>query len=207
MRVTLIGMSGIGKSHWSEKLAQAGYKRICCDDLISEKLAEELGQPTSTVFEMGEWMGFPYQDSYPHREAQYLACEMEVLQEIIDRFAGGDMPANVVIDVTGSAIYAGEALFSELRRYTTIVHLSTTPAVHQKMLQEYLANPRPVLWQGLFQMRPNETYTQAFERCYPQFLLYREALYRQYSDVVLAYEFHRRADLTASQFLQAVSTN
>lgn len=204
MRITLIGMSGIGKSHWSEKLAETGYERICCDDLISAKLAAELGQATSTVFEMGEWMGFPYEPTYEERAAKYLSYEIEVLTEIVQKFASGQMPANVVIDVTGSVIYVGQELFARLRRYTTVVHLSTTPDIHQQMLQAYLANPRPVLWQGLFQIEPGETHTQTFERCYPRFLLFREKLYRQYSDVILDYYFHHRENLTPHEFLQAI---
>jgi dephospho-CoA kinase len=59
MRLSLIGMAGTGKSYWSEKLAECGFVRFCCDDRIAERLTFQLKKPLSSKADMGEWMGFP----------------------------------------------------------------------------------------------------------------------------------------------------
>ena len=188
MHISLIGMSGSGKSTWSRKLSGLGFKRICCDDLITEKLASELTRTNGTVMELGEWMGFPYESQYRERESKYLACEIEVLSEIIESFEKNNhIEKNIVIDTTGSAIYAGEEILKRLRRFTTIVHLSTPPEVQELMLKAYLTHQRPVLWRDFFRKLPNEPNKEALARCYPKLLTHREHLYEQYKDMAIDY--------------------
>ena len=38
--ITLIGMSGSGKSYWSKKFKKAGFTIYSIDDLISEKISD-----------------------------------------------------------------------------------------------------------------------------------------------------------------------
>jgi len=42
MTISLVGMSGTGKTYWSKQLESKGFKRFCCDDLIGEKLGTVL---------------------------------------------------------------------------------------------------------------------------------------------------------------------
>src|SRR5258708_30277383 len=49
LRLALIGMSGVGKTFWTKRLAQAGRPTICCDDRIEQRLHSRLasgGLPT-----------------------------------------------------------------------------------------------------------------------------------------------------------------
>jgi len=73
MRLSLIGMAGSGKSYWSRKLAEHGFRRFCCDDMIEAKLAPELTRSDGTMMKVAEWMGFPYGPHYQECESQYLA--------------------------------------------------------------------------------------------------------------------------------------
>ena len=57
MRLSLIGMSGSGKSHWSKKLTAYGFKAFHCDDLIEELLTEDLLGADGIPLSVGEWMG------------------------------------------------------------------------------------------------------------------------------------------------------
>ena len=41
-RLALVGMSGSGKTFWTKKLAAAGWRSVCCDDLIEQRLAQRL---------------------------------------------------------------------------------------------------------------------------------------------------------------------
>ncbi|MBN1976566.1 MAG: hypothetical protein JW918_04115 [Anaerolineae bacterium] len=206
LRLSFIGMSGSGKSYWSARLARQGYRHFCCDALIAARLAPELIGPDESRVTMGEWMGFPYQPRYAECEAKYLACETAVLEEIlacIEREAGG-CEWDVIVDTTGSVIYTGQELLNELRRYTTVVHMATPPEVQERMLELYLANMRPVLWQGMFEKRPGETNETALARCYPRLLASRERLYGRLADVTVSYDERNREGLGVDDLLQVI---
>lgn len=199
-------MSGSGKSKWSIKLSELGFKRFCCDDLITEKLVSELTGTDGTVMELGEWMGFPYEPEYKERESKYLACEIEVLSEIIESIEKNNyIEKNIVIDTTGSAIYAGEDILRRLRRCTTIIHLSTPPEVQGLMLKAYLTHQRPVLWRDFFSKPPDKGNEEALAQCYPKLLSHREHLYEQYKDVTVDYYTLNRHDFRAEDFLNIVN--
>ena len=136
MRLSLIGMSGSGKSHWSIRLAESGFHRFCCDEMIAGNLSAELTRADGTVMDLGEWMGFPYEPSYKEREARYLTHEIKVLDEILRYVADSarDPGENIIVDTTGSVIYTGETVLEKLCLHTTVVHFSTPPEVHKRML-------------------------------------------------------------------------
>jgi shikimate kinase len=199
-------MSGSGKSTWSIKLSGMGFKRICCDDLITEKLASELTRTNGTVMELGEWMGFPYESQYKERESKYLACEIEVLSEIIESIEKNNhIEKNIVIDTTGSAIYAGEEILKKLCRFTTIIHLSTPLEVQELMLKAYLTHQRPVLWRDFFRKLPNEPNEEALARCYQKLLTHREHLYEQYKDMAIDYYTLNHHEFRVEDFLNIVN--
>ena len=56
MHITLIGMSGIGKSHWSKKMEALGYRRYSCDELIAERLGERLEKKGKATHSLAKWM-------------------------------------------------------------------------------------------------------------------------------------------------------
>lgn len=208
MRISLIGMSGSGKSHWSLRLVAEGFHRFCCDDMIAERLSDELRRPDGTVMDMGEWMGFPYDGGYGQRELKYLECEIQVLNGVLKWMSrhGREPDEKVVIDTTGSVIHAGEAILSALRRETTVVHLETPPEVRRLMLENYIRRPRPVLWRDLFQKGPNESDESALARCYPQLLGHRERLYEQFAHLTVPYSVHREGGQGVGEFLRLVCT-
>lgn len=199
-------MSGSGKSRWAARLAEHGFRRFCCDDLITEKLAPELTRQDGTLMELGEWMGFPYEPRYRERESRYLACEIEVLSEVFKYLQVHTKNPNedVVIDTTGSVIYTGEDMLKKLCRYTKVVHLATPPEVQELMLKAYIANQRPVLWRDMFSKRPNETNEEALTRCYPRLLFSREGLYERYADVTIDYYKVNADGFRVSDFLKLV---
>lgn len=203
MKLSIVGMSGLGKSHWSKKLEEVGFKRFCCDELITRKLDGTLRRPDGTQMDLGEWMGFPFTPGYRARERTYLQKEGEVLKEIFDHIRRRSTEdENVVVDTTGSVIYTGFELIRTLRRLTRVVHLRTTPSATQEMLAAYLAAPRPVIWGEIFTQRDGETDEDSLGRCYPSLLSYREALYRRWADNGIDYDVHIRQDLTADEFLE-----
>jgi shikimate kinase len=206
MRLSLIGMAGSGKSYWSKMLAEHGFKRFCCDDLIAAKFAAELTGTNGRTISMGEWMGFPYDPHYEDRESRYLAYEAEVLGEILEYLASnkGNSGKKLVVDTTGSVVYTGKELLGKLRRYTTIVYLSVPPEAQAELLNAYLSKPHPMLWKGVFHKEPHETDQEALARCYPKLLCERQLLYERYADVTIGYNSCRAQGFGVQQFLDAL---
>jgi len=208
MRISLVGMSGSGKSHWSSRLVAEGFCHFCCDDMIADRLSEELRGPDGTPMDVAEWMGFPYDERYAERELKYLECEIQVLRDIFQWMSrhGREPDEKVVVDTTGSVIYAGEAILSALRKETTVVHLQTPPEVRRLMLDNYIRRPRPVLWRGMFQKEPGEGDESALARCYPQLLVHRERLYERFAHLTVSYSIHREGGQGVGDFLRMVCT-
>jgi len=156
--------------------------------------------------DLGEWMGFPYEKNYTSRESQYLACEKKVVTEIIEHLErNDDSPGeSVVVDTTGSVIYAGDDIVSKLRRLTTFVYFPVPSEVQAQMLKQYVATPRPVLWRELFRKSSEETNEQALARCYPDLLRSREALYQRYADVSIDYYKRRQEGFGVEEFLRDI---
>jgi shikimate kinase len=206
MHLSLIGMSGSGKSHWSTELAELGFLRFCCDELIADKLAPELIRSDGTVLDLGEWMGFPYEPRYEERESKYLACEIEVIGEILGYLSGSNPGEKVVVDTTGSVIYTGKDMLERLKSNSTIVHLATPPEVKERMLMVYLDQPRPVLWRDVFSKKHGETSEEALARCYPRLLFSRQRLYEQYADVTIDYYVRNQEGFGVKEFLEEIES-
>jgi shikimate kinase len=201
MRLSLIGMSGSGKSTWSVKLAAAGFRRFCCDERIADMLSAELQKSGMPALSLGEWMGFPDEDDYEIRESRYLTCEMAVMGDILDQMETNRGKTDMVVDTTGSAIYTGKNILARLRRCTTVVYLSTPSERKTQMLDAYLANQRPVVWNGMFEKSPDESRDHAMARCYPGLLHARERLYRRIAHVTIDHDTRNRPDFGLKDLL------
>ena len=206
MRISLIGMSGSGKSHWSIKLAQNSFLRFCCDDMIVDRLSQELTRHDGTLIDVGEWMGFPYEPQYKERESKYLLCEIEEVGKILEYLSENNSQKNVVVDTTGSVIYAGEEVLARLRSNTTVVHLTTPAEIKEQMLKAYIAKPRPVLWRDLFYQEPGENNEEALARCYLRLLFSRERLYEEQAHVRIDYYTRNREGFGIEDLLKEIQS-
>ncbi len=132
MRLSLVGMSGSGKSFWSRKLSRSGFRRICCDDFIAARLAAELGTQGGSIAAVGRWMGFPFERHYKEREASYLASEVEVMAQILGELSQNaeNQEEDTVVDTTGSVIYTGEETF-----------IAASRLYHRRAPRDPLRNP------------------------------------------------------------------
>lgn len=204
MVIGLIGMAGIGKSRWAARLADVGFRALHCDDLIAERLRTIYNADTVTVYDIGRWMGFPYEAHYAERERIYLACEHAVMEDIAERIAGEE---NIVIDTTGSIVYLDAAILERLKRHATMVYLADDAHLRMRLLEDYLARPRPIVWNGMYQPRPGETPEATLARCYPQLVRTRAALYRRISDIVIEPQYHRNPAFTVADFLGMIGAS
>jgi hypothetical protein len=167
LRLALIGMSGAGKSYWTTRIAAAGYPAISCDTEIENRLKTALeAGGYSGIKGVAAWMGWPHLPTYAEREAAYLSEEIAVLDEVLTGLEKNP-ERDLVVDTTGSVIYAGNHLLHRLRKQMLLVHLAASSAEQQLLIQRYLEDPKPVLWRGAFQARAGEDPKETVARCYP----------------------------------------
>jgi len=184
-RLALVGMSGSGKSFWTKKLAAAGWKSVCCDDLIEQRLAPRLAAGGySGINGVAAWMGWPNSVTYVQREAEYLAEEIGVMDEFLNSLekerSGLEKDSSatpIVLDTTGSVIYAQNNILMRLRRQMTVVHLTNTEDEQRMLVERYLNDPKPVLWRGTFHVKDQETPRETVARCYPLLIAARRKSY------------------------------
>src|ERR1039457_799049 len=109
MKISLIGMSGSGKSYWSKQLEKKGFKRFGCDDMIEKKLHIDLNRlGLNGIHDVAKWMGYPYEKKYKTANKKYLDLEKQIMREILYFLKNeAKTDENIVIDTTGSVIYSG----------------------------------------------------------------------------------------------------
>ncbi len=194
VRITLIGMAGIGKSTWALRLENQGFRRFDCDHMIAERLSSEVAAGEDLIAALGSWMGLPWEPGYEERAARYQRLEKEVTSKVLKTLGPGRGEENVVVDTAGSVVYTGDEILEGLAEQSVIVHLACPSEVRRPLLQDYLKRPGPVLWRGMFQRRPEETLEEALVRCYERLLEDRERRYARWAHVSLEYRVHRRGD-------------
>ena len=204
LRLAFIGMSGSGKTFWTQKLAEAGYPALSCDDLIEERLKPLLAAGGyAGIGGVAAWMGWPDSPHYCERESQYLREETAVLDEVLADLAR-QPEKSLVLDTTGSVIYTGNHLLMRLRRQMKLVYLAASPEEQQLLIERYLSNPKPVLWRGAFQPRPGETPRDTVARCYPALIAARRQSYEALAHCTIPIRVLREASLGAAAFLALV---
>ena len=203
MRLALVGMSGTGKTFWTKKLAEKGAPAVFCDDRIEQRLRAKLGPGGySGINGVAAWMGWPDRATYAEREAEYLAEEIYTLDEVLQEVEKKPQ-SSLVLDTTGSVIYAGNHLLMRLRRQMTIVYLAATAEEQQLLIERYLNDPKPVLWHGAFQAKSGEAPRETVARCYPALMEARRRSYEALAHCTLSVA-ELRAPLDAEQFLEKV---
>lgn len=208
MNISLIGMSGVGKSFWSQKLVEKGFKRFCVDDLIEEKLEKELKKlGYSGINDVARWMGQPFDPQYSVTSKKYLDFEEEVMQHILTYLEQEANKENIVVDTTGSVIYLQNSLLKKLKFRTKVIYLETPQQIRQKMFEQYIQDPKPVIWGTVFQKKASETNEDALKRCYPELLSSRAREYEKLADKVLKYSDFYNPAFTVDSFIKELNSH
>ena len=202
--LTLIGMSGAGKTRWRERLvAETRYSAVCCDDLIEEGLRPQLRLGGFEGIDgVARWMGHPYEQNSPERQALYLEQEERVMEDVLHALRKSTKP--LVIDTTGSVIYLDDEILASLRELSTIVLLNVSSKHRKKMYRKYLRKPKPVIWSDLYAPLPGEASEETLARCYPLLLQYRQRQYRKWASVTIGYKERRTPTFDIPVFLEKV---
>lgn len=202
IKLSLIGMSGVGKSHWAQKLGGAGFGVIGVDDRIEEKLSPELSAGAYRgIGGVAAWMGWPNDPHYREREKKYLECEIASMDEALNEMqASGER--GIILDTTGSVVYTGEAILRRMQNLTTVLYLEASPAEEKLLIARYLSDPKPVLWGDQFVQESGESAQDTFKRCYPRLIEQRKKLYQRYAQRVISMDVLRNANPDARGFLE-----
>ena len=206
--LAFIGMSGTGKTFWSQRLADAGHHVVSCDDLIGQRLAEHLPDGDRAGFnnmanDLAAWMGWPDSATYAGRESQYLAEEIGALDEVLTSVE--QYPEkSLILDTTGSVIYTGNNLLLRMRRDLTVVYFAASRAEEQLLIERYLSDPKPVLWRGAFRAKPGELPRETVARCYPALLAARRQSYEVLAHATLPVAELRAASYDVEKFMAEV---
>ena len=202
LKLSLIGMSGAGKSHWAQTLAGAGFRVISIDDRIEAKLAPLLAAGGYRgIGGVAAWMGWPDHPAYRDREKQYLECEVASMTEALNEIQSSESEGTV-LDTTGSVAYTGEEICRRMQSLTTVVYLEATPTEEDLLIARYLSDPKPVLWGDRFAPLPGESAQETVARCYPQLIAHRKHMYERYAHRILSMDHLRDARPGAREFLE-----
>src|SRR5208337_1557071 len=140
------------------------------------------------------------------REDLYLSSEKQLMAEALDwideNVCAGLHEEDVVLDTTGSVIYTGDNILKRLKSLTTDVNCTVPVVIREAMLRQYLSNPRPVPWRGLFNIGPGESIEEALFRSYNALLDSRQILYHKLADIEIDYFTRNSPDFRISNFLE-----
>lgn len=186
--LSLIGMSNIGKTYWSKKLAKLNFQHFNCDSFIEAKLAPFLRVHGYCGIEgVSRWMGQPYDKRFPKNQQKYLNFEKEAIENILTKLKN-IKKYNVAIDTTGSVVHLSHQLCKKIKKNSLVIYLKATNQMREGMFKRYIKDPKPVVFKNIFSPRKGETDRQALRRCYPKLLTKRSKLYTKYADVIIPYK-------------------
>jgi hypothetical protein len=189
MILSLIGMSGVGKSHWAKKAKTLGFRRYDLDALIAKRLEEKLPQDLnlSPTKRMAVWMGFPGDENYIARRDEYLSLEDEITNGVLDEVSMINPRENVLIDTTGSVIHLPyETRQRVLDISAEVIYLESTDVNRKHVQDNFTLDPKPIVWpDGIYEFRNGRTQQESLIASFPRLLEYRTSLYERIATVTI----------------------
>ena len=199
LKIALVGMSNVGKSHRGEELeAEQDFYRISVDDFIGGRLEIE------SIESLADWMGMPYASQFKKNQATYLEAEKDITVSALDRAPAGK---NFVLDTTGSVIYLDAVARAYLEKNYLVIGFEVPDNMVPNMVETFFREPKPLIWGDFFKPLPGESNMEALRRCYPLLLKWRAAQYKELSDISLSiYTENKEEKLPFNVFWEKVRT-
>ncbi len=163
--ITLMGMSGVGKTYLSLMLAEQGWLHYSCDleigvnylrDDIETALGEknvitaaDLSQLSRYVGELGQHDGVRGLSlaEFKTRQKKYIEAECKTLVDVpkIVKQALADGHHHIVNDTTGSVCEIDDqSLLDDVDENSLFVYIKASPEEEKKVLQRAQAYPKPM---------------------------------------------------------------
>jgi len=169
LRLAFVGMSNAGKSYRSKVLKrELDFMWYHVDHEIEKALGIEDAK------QMSEWLGYPGDKHYLLREQEYLTLENKYTHV----GALGTKGKNLTFDTTGSVVYLEDNTTKWITENCLIIHIDVGEDAIEYMINKFLEDPKPVIWNGYFKPKPSEQLIDTLNRCYPRLLHDRLLQYR-----------------------------
>ena len=219
--VTLLGMSGAGKTHFSQRLAEWGWTHYSNDYEIAGSLGinvevDDLSALSAFIGQVGdEAKGGLNLAEFVHRQKLYYGAECSVLENM--PLEGAEKFVN---DSTGSFCeIEDEELIARVAEKTLLVYIETDEDSHKEVIARAVEYPKPLYFpptkfdgwldeycdvQGIDvdAMDPNAFSAWVFPKLFASRLPKYERLAEQYGVKVSAKDLHGCADEEA--FLELI---
>lgn len=148
--LTLMGMSGVGKSHLSAMMEGWGWTSFSCDLEIGTKaLASELSRPVSLedISALSDFIGkigeMPYEE-FKRRQQLYYDAEVSALAQVPRMSEAHD---KLVVDSTGSICeILDDDVIAKVGQASLIVYIEATHEEQLQILQRAQDYPKPLFY-------------------------------------------------------------
>jgi shikimate kinase len=197
--IILVGMSGVGKSYHARILKKhSKYKVFSIDDMIARVLGK------SDVHDVAKFLGPPYGEGYSKKSNQYLELEEQFTKEALD-YADKHSDEVVVIDTTGSVVHLNASILKRIRASRYPVFLDTEPSRIEEMIQNYLKDPKPIIWGEMSKFFAKDTYAKELQDLYPKLLSQRRRIYGSISRYQIPFATHKKKSFNLLTYLGLLS--
>ena len=194
LKLAFVGMSNIGKSYTTMRLAtRYDFNLIEVDKIIRENL----GHDNMDAF--AKWQGHPYTEGYSEREVESIALETQSTREAL-----GTARRNPMIDTTGSVIYTDHGVLDALREDYYVVYIEAMDEHLERLKTQYFKQPKPLVWAGHYEKIEGKTKTESILECYPKLLTSRGKLYSGLADVTLPSTMILNPDITIEEIFDTL---
>lgn len=166
--ITLIGMSGAGKSYISSLLETEGWYNYSCDCLMGAKYLTEIADTDIAINTYIGRLGSPVLggialEEFTRRQTLHYDAECGVLRDV-QQAIGAHPCQNFVNDSSGSLCeLEGEDVIAEVGKRTLFVYLKTSQGDHAELLARALENPKSLYFPPDFLEDRLSHYMDAFD--------------------------------------------
>lgn len=178
-RITLIGMSGVGKSYTAYALEKMGWTNYCCDyrigteyldDVIHETLSFETTAGKDNMEFLSKFVGMLgspekgglLMEEFRRRQQLYYEAECDSLRDM--RSVIESAPGHFVCDSSGSFCEIDdESILHEVGEESLIVYLKVRQEGHAEILERAFKYPKPLYFPPSFLTERLQRYFEKFD--------------------------------------------
>lgn len=164
--ITLMGMSGVGKTYLSMLMAKEGWHHYSCDleigvNFLKKDIEQTLNEPcrvtANDLSQLSQYVGrlgaadkggLPF-DEFKRRQQQYLEAECQSLRQLkfVVRHVNQHGMHHVINDSTGSLCEINDdVLLDSIDENSLIVYIKATPEQEQEVLKRAQEYPKPLFF-------------------------------------------------------------
>lgn len=153
--ITLMGMSGVGKTYFSQKLAEWGWGHYSCDvEIGKDLLGLDREMKAEDISALHEFLGLPGDEAqgglpmneYKRRQRLYKNAEIVSLMTLGQRIRGHS-GAHFVNDSTGSLVeITNPDVIEYVGRLTKVVYIRGSGDQENALIERAQAYPKPIYY-------------------------------------------------------------